>query len=192
MESPCDEARLIKFFVGCAFFGYGKYFSDVLAIARTRDPHVEVTKAPFTRRRFRPKSFRNRCISMSRLHENAINATVFLRKRKRFLKCFFPKTYSVCHHVNTPKQRSGWKRKMADSPPSHTAANCLTMLQLLVLFIDRNILEDQDIYQSVHLPECLTMYSYISVSRSSTSSSLHWKQSCCLPRRMVIFFVAER
>ena len=47
MESPCDEASIIAFFVGCVSIGYAKSRSDVLAIAqeiaRTRDPHVEVT-----------------------------------------------------------------------------------------------------------------------------------------------------
>ena len=43
-----EEAGLIEFLVGCASIGYAKSRSDVLAIpqqiARTRDPHVEVTK----------------------------------------------------------------------------------------------------------------------------------------------------
>ena len=43
-----EEASLIEFLVGCASIGYAKSRSDVLAIAqqiaRTRDPHVEVTK----------------------------------------------------------------------------------------------------------------------------------------------------
>ena len=43
-----EEASVIEFLVGCASIGYAKSRSDVLAIAqqiaRTRDPHAEVTK----------------------------------------------------------------------------------------------------------------------------------------------------
>ena len=43
-----EDASIIKFLVGCASIGYAKSRSDVLAIAqqiaRTHDPHVEVTK----------------------------------------------------------------------------------------------------------------------------------------------------
>ena len=103
---------------------------------------------------------------------------------------------SPCKHSKTTirmKTQNGGLIAFAHS------SYCLTIHQLLVLFIDRNILEDQDIYplegiktcgcsrksvrisayfvftfsQSVHSPECLTLYSHASVSRSSTSSSLH-------------------
>ena len=43
-----EEVSVIEFLVGCASIGYAKSRSDVLAIAqqiaRTRDPHAEVTK----------------------------------------------------------------------------------------------------------------------------------------------------
>ena len=46
--NDAEEASLIEFLVGCASIGYAKSRCDVLAIAqqiaRTRDPHVEVSK----------------------------------------------------------------------------------------------------------------------------------------------------
>ena len=132
---------------------------------------------------------------------------------KTLLEVFFSGNVlssSPCKHSNMTfwmKTQNGGLVAFAHS------SYCLTIHWLLVLFIDHNILEEQDtsplkgiktygcfqkcaristyfvftFSQSVHSPECLTLYSHVSVSKSSTSSLLHWKKSYCLPRRVVIF-----